>query len=677
MSCHTPSPGAVATETVGAAPAVLLMGNPNVGKSTLYNALTGAQQEVRNAPGTTVEVHQGRWAGAAVRLLDVPGTYSLLARSPDEQVAVDALADGVAHEGGPALVVVLLDATALARSLYLLGQVAQAGRPVVAALTMCDVAAAGGAPVDPARLAATLGVPVVPTDPRRRDGLAALTDTVQRALAAPSHVRGLDPDPAAPGYAPCRCATGRCRPAAVGPACPGPRSTAADVPLDAQLTRSQRLFDWAQDVLDEAGPAQPEPRPTVSDRIDRVLLHRVAGVPILLAVVWILFQLATAVAAPLMDWAERLVSGPLAGAATWLLDAVGTGGGWLEGLIVGGLLAGVGTVLSFVPLMALMFLAISLLEDSGYLARAAIVADRAMRRLGLDGRAVLPLVVGFGCNVPALAATRTLPDARQRLITTLLVPYTSCAARLTVYILLAGAFFPDHAGTVIFAMYLLSVVLVAAAGRLLRRFVGDGGADHPLVIVLPAYQRPQLGALAVDTWRRLKGFVTKAGKVIVAALTIVWVLLAVPVTGGYAVGEVPVTDSVYGATAEAIAPVFAPAGFDDWRASAALLTGFVAKEVVVGSFAQTFAVSEPDDPAAGGALTERIREAFETSSGGHGEAAALAFMVFVLAYTPCLATLAEQRRLIGARLTGAALAVQLTLAWSAAVATFQIGRLLW
>ncbi|MFD1506402.1 ferrous iron transport protein B [Georgenia yuyongxinii] len=652
---------------------VLLLGNPNVGKSTLFNALTGARQEVRNAPGTTVEVHEGQWAGPGVRLLDVPGTYSLLARSPDEQVAVDVLAGAGADAAD--LVVVLLDAAALPRSLYLLGQVAQAGRPVVAALTMCDVAAVAGARVDPAQLQNVLGVPVVATDPRRRDGLAALAAAVTAALRAPAHVRGLEPDPAAPGFAPCGCPTETaCTHPCAGP---GPAEPLTHLPLDTQLARSQRLFDWVQGVLDRAGPAQPEPRPTVSDRIDRVLLHPVAGVPILLVVAWTLFQLATAVAAPLMDWAERLVSGPLTAATGGLLDAVGAGGGWLEGLVVGGVLAGVGTVLSFVPLMSLMFLAIALLEDSGYLARAAFVADRAMRHLGLDGRAVLPLVVGFGCNLPALAATRTLPDARQRLITTLLVPYTSCAARLTVYILLAAAFFPDYAGTVIFAMYLLSVLLIAVAGRLLSRFIGAGGAEHPLVLVLPAYQRPRLGALLTDTWRRLRSFVTKAGKVIVAALTVVWVLLAVPVTGGHPIGEVPVTDSLYGATAEAITPVFAPAGFDDWRATAALMTGFVAKEVVVGSFAQTFAVTEPDDPADAGPLTTRLRAALETSSDGHGEAAALAFMVFVLAYTPCLATLAEQRRLIGRRRTAAAIAVQLTLAWCAAVATFQIGQLLW
>jgi ferrous iron transport protein B len=671
MSCHGPEVARPVGATMSAT--VLLLGNPNVGKSTLFNALTGARQEVRNAPGTTVEVNEGQWSGPGVRLLDVPGTYSLLARSPDEQVAVDVLAGA----GGDAveLVVVLLDAAALPRSLYLLGQVAQAGRPVVAALTMCDVAAAAGDPVDPSRLQKALGVPVVATDPRRRAGLAMLTAAVTAAMAAPAHVRGLEPDPAAPGFAPCGCsAESACTHPCAGTE---PAEPAAHRPLDTQLARSQRLFDWVQGVLDRAGHAQPEPRPTVSDRIDRVLLHPVAGVPLLLVVAWTLFQLATAVAAPLMGWAERLVSGPLTAAVAGLLDAVGVGGGWLEGLVVGGVLAGVGTVLSFVPLMGLMFLAIAVLEDSGYLARAAFVADRAMRRLGLDGRAVLPLVVGFGCNLPALAATRTLPDARQRLITTLLVPYTSCAARLTVYVLLVGAFFPDHAGTVIFAMYVLSVLLVAAAGRLLSRFFGGGGVEHPLVLVLPAYQRPRLGALLTDTGRRLRSFVTKAGKVIIAALTVVWVLLAVPVTGGHPIGAVPVTDSLYGATAEALTPVFAPAGFDDWRATAALMTGFVAKEVVVGSFAQTFAVTEPDDPADGGPLTTRLRAALEASSGGHGEAAALAFMVFVLAYTPCLATLAEQRRLIGGRRTGAAIAVQLTLAWCAAVATFQVGQLLW
>jgi ferrous iron transport protein B len=330
--------------------------------------------------------------------------------------------------------------------------------------------------------------------------------------------------------------------------------------------------------------------------------------------------------------------------------------------------------------MALMFLAIALLEDCGYLARAAFVADRAMRTLGLDGRAVLPLVVGFGCNVPALTATRSLPSARQRLLTGLLVPYTSCSARLTVYVLLASVFFPDHAGTVIFLMYLASVALVVLGGLVLRVTAFRDLQREPLVLVLPAYQRPRLRALLLAAGVRVQAFVVKAGRIIVVTLTVVWVLVAVPAGPGHTLADVPVEESLYGSAARALAPVLAPAGTDDWHVVAALATGIVAKEVVVGSFAQSYALAEPVDPADGSAaardLGTALRATFTQTSGGHPGAAAAGFMVLVLAYTPCLATIAEQRRLFGVRWTLGAVAVQLVVAWGLSVLVFQVGRLL-
>jgi ferrous iron transport protein B len=296
-----------------------------------------------------------------------------------------------------------------------------------------------------------------------------------------------------------------------------------------------------------------------------------------------------------------------------------------------------------------------------------------MRSLGLDGRALLPLIVGFGCNLPALAATRTLPKARQRLLTGLLIPLTSCSARLTVYVLLASAFFPRHAGTVIFAMYLLSVLLVLGGGLLLRRTAFRDVHAGPLMLVLPPYQRPHLRTLGMSVRLRVGAFVLRAGKIIVLTMVVVWALMAVPVTGQHPVGEVPVADSLYYSVASGIAPVFAPAGFGNDHAASALMTGFVAKEVVVGSCAQSYAVAAPDDPAGAGNLGAELRASFGTSSGGHGAAAALAFMVFVLAYTPCVAALAEQRRLFGWRPTVSALGAQLAGAWLLAVMVFQVG----
>ncbi|QTE27890.1 ferrous iron transporter B [Pengzhenrongella sicca] len=689
MSCHgtpaTPDARGAISTLPGAAPLrVLLVGAPNVGKSTLFNALTGARQRTMNAPGTTVELFAGTWRTTDPKhptpaveraIVDLPGTYSLVARSVDEQVTADAVrelgdaaAGAAATAGSPdrrGVAVVVLDATALTRSLYLLAQVAETGAPVVVALTMLDLAAAAAdsptSAVPPAVLAAaltaTLGVPVVPVDARSRthEGLTALARAVDDVASRAPAVAGLALAPRAD----------------------------AGLDLAQELAHAEALFSWVEAVLGDLaallGPAPGDaavgssPRRTFSDRVDAVLLNPWAGIPVFLAVVWLIFELTTKAAAPLQGAIDAVVSGPVAAGLTAVLSVAGLDDTWVRGLVVDGLLAGVGTVATFVPVMAVMFAALGVLEDSGYLARAAFVADRVMRSLGLDGRALLPLIIGFGCNLPALAATRTLPSSRQRLLTGLLIPLTSCAARLTVYILLAGAFFPTHAGTVIFAMYLVSVALVLGGGLLLRRTAFRDVRTEPLILVLPPYQRPGLRTLAASVVLRVGAFVGRAGKIIVATLLVVWVLMAVPATGGYSPGDVPVGESLYGRTAAGLAPVLAPAGFGNDHAAAALITGFVAKEVVVGSFAQSYAVPEPGDPAQAGDLGDRLRASFDESSGGHGGAAALAFMTFVLAYTPCVAALAEQKRLFGWRPTLWALSVQLVTAWLLAVAVFQVG----
>ena len=676
-SCHAAAAGA-APAAAGAAGAglpaatgtavtsLLLVGNPNVGKSTLFNAMTGSRQRIMNAPGTTVELQSGTWRalGGDVAVLDLPGTYSLIARSPDERVVADAVA-----APDDAVAVVVLDATALARSLYLLAQVAAAGRPLVAALTMLDVAGSNGGRLEAARLEALLGVPVVPLDPRSLDprsldprsldpragaGLGELARAVHELGGR--RVRGVGP-----------------RREEADPSDPGDPSDPSD--LAAGLAGAEHLFGWVERVLAELEPPPPA-RSTRTDVVDRALLNPWLGLPVFGLTRWTLFQLATSAAAPVMGLVDSAVVAPVSAAVRRPLD--GWAWPWVEGLVVDGVLAGVGTVLTFLPLIAIMYAALALLEDSGYMARAALLADRAMGSLGLDGRVMLPLIIGFGCNVPALTATRTLPDARQRLLTGLLVPWTSCAARLTVYVLLAGVFFPEHAGTAIFALYLLSVALVVGGGWVLRRTVFRDVRREPLLLVLPAYQRPRLRPIARSVWSRVAAFAHRAGRIIVVTLTIMWALMALPAGGGHTVGQVPVEESVYGVASAGVAPVFAPAGFDDWHLTAALATGFVAKEVVVGSLAQAYSVQA----AGGGAkdapatLATSLRATFAATSGGHPEAAAMAFMVFVLGYTPCLATIAEQRRLFGVRWTTASVVAQLVVAWVLAVVVFQVGRLL-
>jgi ferrous iron transport protein B len=643
-SCHG---DAAAGPVTSGAPVVALVGPPNAGKSTLFNVLTGASRTVGNWPGTTVEVGRGTWrpaGGTTVDLLDLPGAYSLDAASPDEELTRDLFAGNTPLGPAPDVAVVVADAAHLARSLYLVAQLREGSRRVVVALTMVDVAERRGVRVDAGRLATVLGSPVVVLDPRRRSSRDELGSVVEDALSLPV---------------------------------PGARTPARpDVDAADELAVADERFAWVDAALGGGAVEERPARPTVSDRVDRWATAPVTGPLLFLAVMWAVFQATTTVAAPVQSALGELVSGPVTAAGRALFSLVGLSGSWAEGLVLDGLVAGVGMLLTFVPLMAIMFALLALLEDSGYMARAAVVTDRVMRAIGLPGKAFLPLVVGFGCNVPAISATRILPDARHRVMTALLVPFTSCSARLTVYVLVAATFFPHSAGTVVFGMYLTSILFVVLVGLALRRTLWRTVGSEPLVLDLPAYQRPTLRLTAAVTWLRLRGFLRTAGGIIVATVCLVWLLQSIPAHGGASFGAVAPEDSLFAAAARAIAPVFSPAGFGEWHTVGALVIGFVAKEAVLTSWAQTYAAADPTAGLAPDQLQAHVSTAFAVSSGGAVTAGVLAFLVFLLAYTPCVATVAAQRREIGLRWTAFGIALQLTVAWTAAVAVFQLGRLL-
>lgn len=651
---------------------VVFVGNPNVGKSSMFNALLGARTRTMNAPGTTVSITCGQYhyekpktAGNAQnwQFVDTPGTYSLAPMSPDEQVAVDALI-GMSGMPVPDLAVVVLDATALSRSLYLLSMVVELGLPTVVALTMNDLAVRNGCGVDAERLSHLLdGMPVVAIDGRTGDGGKALTDAIAASFEGTPVPHGLTALPTATADADMKTADGL--------------SVWAESRADARL-------DWTAGIL-RGLDMHAVDHVTLSDRIDRVLLHPVIGVLVFLAVLFVVFQATTTLASPMQDWIDVTFRGWCADGLDLLLGLFGpsVSGGWLRSLLVDGLLDGVVTVLTFIPVMGIMFLLLSILEDSGYMARAAFVMDRAMRALGLDGRAFLPIIVGFGCNLPALAATRTLSDSRQRVLTGMLVPFAACSARLSVFLVLAHAFFPKYAGLVVFLMYVASVMVILLVGVLLRHTMFRGLEPEPLMLALPAYQCPRALQLARSVLLRLWGFIRGASVIIISMITALWLLQGIPVTanaGGFAHVD-DVHDSAYGVLADAVAPVFAPAGFDDWHASAALITGFVAKEVVVGSMSQSYHADEPDDAAsqqAGeGTLGQKLRASFDQSSHGHGKAAAIAFLLFTLAYTPCLATVAEMRRQFGTKVAARSVLLSLAVAYVIAIIAFQTLRLIW
>ena len=651
---------------------VVFVGNPNVGKSSMFNALLGARTRTMNAPGTTVSITCGQYhyekpktAGNAQnwQFVDTPGTYSLAPMSPDEQVAVDALT-GASGMPVPDLAVVVLDATALSRSLYLLSMVVELGLPTVVALTMNDLAVRNGCGVDAERLSHLLdGMPVVAIDGRTGDGGKALADAIAASFEGTPVPHGLTALPTVTADADMKTADGL--------------SVWAESRADARL-------DWTAGIL-RGLDMHAVDHVTLSDRIDRVLLHPVIGVLVFLAVLFVVFQATTTLASPMQDWIDVTFRGWCTDGLDLLLGLFGpsVSGGWLRSLLVDGLLDGVVTVLTFIPVMGIMFLLLSILEDSGYMARAAFVMDRAMRALGLDGRAFLPIIVGFGCNLPALAATRTLSDSRQRVLTGMLVPFAACSARLSVFLVLAHAFFPKYAGLVVFLMYVASVMVILLVGVLLRHTMFRGLEPEPLMLALPAYQCPRALQLARSVLLRLWGFIRGASVIIISMITALWLLQGIPVTanaGGFAHVD-DVHDSAYGVLADAVAPVFAPAGFDDWHASAALITGFVAKEVVVGSMSQSYHADEPDDAAsqqAGeGTLGQKLRASFDQSSHGHGKSAAIAFLLFTLAYTPCLATVAEMRRQFGTKVAARSVLLSLAVAYVIAIIAFQTLRLIW
>ena len=411
-----------------------------------------------------MEISRGAWrlgTDAQSDVIDFPGAYSLEPLSPDEALTREMLLDAPpCHR--PDLVIVTVDATAVARGLNIAFQLAGEPYRIIVALTKLDVAKARGLRVDADALAYETGLPVVAAYPAGRDGMSRVRAAVNAALT--SSPEALRPD---------------------------------DTP-------DQRFIDL--DAAARAAVTQDHEVTTLTQRLDKVALHPVAGPLLFMAAMLLIFQITTTVAGPLQDGLEALVSGPVSGAVTATLGALGWNHPLVTGLIVDGLVGGVGMVLTFAPLMALMFICLAVLEDSGYMARAAVVTDRVMRAIGLPGKAFIPIVVGFGCNVPAISATRVLGTPRHRILTCLLIPFTSCSARLVVFVMLATTFFPAHAGSVVFAMYAISIALVVLTGLLLRHTLWRTMPYEPLVIDLPTYQVPTPRLALAVTWTRLKGF---------------------------------------------------------------------------------------------------------------------------------------------------------------------------
>jgi ferrous iron transport protein B len=720
-------------------PVVLVAGNPNAGKSTLFNALTGATAKVSNYPGVTVSRTSARMevpGTGAIELVDLPGSYSLSARSRDEQVAVDAILGRLAP--APDAVIVVADATALARSLYFVNEVVETGVPVVVALSMMDDAAAQGIRISVTRLSAAIGAEVVPIVAPKRQGLAHVAAAVGRAMRRP------------PGAAPAATlpsdteADINALAAAVGRESPGlpiaarrswaiwlllslddgTRDDLGGIPdaLRELATRiraraAQAGRDLDQDIIGgryarvDAAVAQavsvtPPGGLTWTERADRVLTHRVWGFAVFAVVMLLLFQ-------ALFAWSEPAIAA-IEVQVSQVQDLI-TGivpDGPLRDLLVDGVVAGVGNVIVFVPQIALLFLFIGVLEDLGYLARVAFVIDRLMGRIGLHGKSFVPMLSGFSCAVPAVLATRTVENRVDRMLTMMVLPLISCSARLPIYVLIiatvfgpsARAFGAVSAGAVaLFAMYFLSVAAALGAAAVLRRTVLRGPRPT-LMLELPPYRRPVIAVLLRSTWRQVRSFLVDAGTVILALTIVLWALLSYPkdheamrrhaaerarivstLSGesrAHALESLAgqerghqLRHSIAGRIGHVIEPVIAPLGFD-WRIGVGILGAFAAREVFVSTMGIVFDIKDADEQ------NQPLRDALRSATRSDGSRlmtplTGIALMVFFVLACQCMSTLAVVRRESGSwKWPAFMFGYQTLLAYVAALVVFQTGRVL-
>jgi ferrous iron transport protein B len=532
---------------------IALIGNPNCGKTALFNRLTGSRQKVANYPGVTVERKEGRLttpSGRPVQVLDLPGAYSLVAVSPDEAITRDICLGRFAGEQPPDVLVCVADATNLRLHLRFILELRRLGRPMVVALNMMDAAAKRGIRVDRERLAAELGVPVVETVAVRREGAVRLVEALE----------------------------GSSWPA------PEPREPAADVHADVA-----RLLAATVDV--------PRRTAAIDDAIDRVVLHPVLGLAILAAAMFLVFQAVFAWAAPLMDIIKAATEALGAWVSAVLPD------GMLKSLLVDGIIAGVGGVIVFLPQILILFFFILALEESGYLPRAAFLLDRFMLGAGLTGRSFIPLLSSFACAIPGIMAARTIPDPKDRLATILVAPLMTCSARLPVYALLIAAFVPQRTvlgifnlhGFVLFALYAAGILSAMAVAYALKRFRHEN-AERALLLELPSYRLPNVSDMAIGLWERTRIFLRRVGTIILSLTIVLWFLASFPAPPAGATGPA-IAHSFAGHLGHALEVVFAPVGFN-WQICIALVPGLAAREVAVGALGTVYALSATADNAA-------------------------------------------------------------------------------
>jgi ferrous iron transport protein B len=731
--------GGAATESAGASTAgdatqagtlrVALVGNPNTGKTTLFNALTGMRQRVANFAGVTVERVEGAYRdrdGRRVAVLDLPGSYSLAAHTPDEAIALDVLLGRAAGVPLPEVIVVVVDAHNLERNLFLLSQLLELGRPLVVALNQIDAAEADGIRIDVVELISELGVTVIPTVATKAQGIDRLRHAISRASELPRPARKFKlPPVAANAIAPVedaleragftrqqaelealmllapesgelqhpgskfqdpasrrgRSSRGTWRPE-LGTLVDRARAALTNARLNPASLEAELRYQWISSVVARTVTRAARQSRAATDGVDAVLLHRVWGPLIFLAIMALMFQAIFSWAQPLMDAVEGVLAG--IGAAVGALLPPGD----LRSLVVNGVIAGVGSVLVFLPQIAILFLFIGILEDSGYMARAAFIMDRYMRRVGLHGRSFIPLISGYACAVPAIMSTRTIERHTDRIATMMVVPLMSCSARLPVYTLLIGAFVPsvavlgifDLQGVMLLAMYLLGTITALGVAFIFRRTLLKGRVQ-PLILELPPYRIPSPRTLATTVAQRASLFLRRAGTIILALSVVLWALASYPKAGSeVATQERQLAQSFLGRAGRAIEPLVLPLGFD-WKIGVSIVSSFAAREVFVSTMGTIYGVGA-DDGATLEALRDRLRA--ERNAAGrpvYTTLTAVGLMVFYVYALMCMSTVAVTVREAGGgkqgwRWAGLQFGYMLVLAYGAAWLVRVIGSAL-
>ena len=657
---------------------VAFVGNPNCGKTTLFNAVTGSKLKVANWPGVTVEKYEGNitYEGYELKLVDTPGIYSLTCYTIEEMVTRKCVLDDDIEA-----IVNVVDASSLERNLYLTLQLLELGKPVILALNMMDIVKERGMEIDLHRLPEMLGgIPVVPVSAAKRTGLDILMHAVvhhyeegpkqdilnygkeiEDRLAVleermkdsyPDHsslrwhaIKLLEDDPEVKKDHPIEL------------------KGVADRSYEKEIT--EKKYEYIETVIDETLFYKAK-KAAGTDKIDRVLTHPVWGVPVFLCIMALVFFMTFAVGDFLkggLEYALAVVSDLMRSG----LAAIHTAD-WMISLVVDGVVAGVGGILTFIPNIFILFLALAILEDSGYMSRVAYVMDGIMGRVGLSGKAFLPMILGFGCTVPAIMATRALETEHDRRRTMIVTPFMSCSARLPIYVLFSEMFFPNCSMLVAFSMYVIGMV-VAILVALIQNRLEKGKENQSLLIELPEYKRPNARTIRTYVWNKLKDYLTKAGTTIFIASIAIWFVLNFGVHG-------MVTDpseSFGAAIGRFLVPVLAPAGLGLWHIAVALISGISAKEVVVSSFSVLFGVSNVNSAAGMATIIENIRQFDPT----FGSLNAFCLMLFCLLYVPCAATIGTiHRESRSWKFTCGMLAFQLVLAWGVSVVVFQVGSLI-